>query len=77
MLEYGSFDFIIVGAGSTGTLLANRLSQNPSWKILLLEAGNNAKNNLTDIPALYAFTTFTDYNWGFVSTPQTGGCLGK
>lgn len=74
-LEIGTYDFIIVGSGAAGSVLVNRLSSNPEWKILVLEAGTYG-DTLTDIPNMYFPVEFTDYNWGFESVPQTTSCLG-
>ncbi|CAH1163419.1 unnamed protein product [Phaedon cochleariae] len=73
--DFGSFDFVIVGAGSTGSVIASRLSEIGKWKILLLEAGQYP-NNFTMIPRYFAISAFSEYNWGFKSTPQKTACLG-
>nr|XP_023014364.1 glucose dehydrogenase [FAD, quinone]-like isoform X1 [Leptinotarsa decemlineata] len=73
--DFGTFDFIIVGGGSAGTVVASRLSEIEKFSVLLLDAGNFG-NNLTDIPNMYFPVDFTEYNWGFFSTPQKTCCLG-
>lgn len=75
--ESGTYDFIIVGAGPAGCIIANKLSENPKWKILLLEAGTFRDSDITDIPALYREDTFTKFNWGYRSVPQKTGCRGE
>ncbi|KAL3275431.1 hypothetical protein HHI36_020192 [Cryptolaemus montrouzieri] len=71
--DYGTFDFIIVGAGSAGSVLTNRLSSISSWKILLLEAGDEGEV-FVDIPALYLYLSSSKYNWGYSVTSQKYGC---
>lgn len=71
----GKYDFIVVGAGSGGSVIANRLSENKKWRVLLLEAGN-PEGVLNQIPILVSYFQLTDYNWGYRVEPQTNACLG-
>uniref|UniRef100_A0A6P7H3Z9 Glucose dehydrogenase [FAD, quinone]-like n=1 Tax=Diabrotica virgifera virgifera TaxID=50390 RepID=A0A6P7H3Z9_DIAVI len=74
--DAGDYDFIVVGSGSTGSLVASRLSENPDWNVLVLEAGNFG-NNITDVTAMsYKAMIMSDYNWGYYSVPQNNTCLG-
>ena len=71
-----SYDFIIVGAGSAGSVIANRLSENPHWKILLLEAGGD-ETEISDVPALAAYLQLGRMDWKYKTEPQPGrACLG-
>ncbi|XP_018566890.1 glucose dehydrogenase [FAD, quinone]-like [Anoplophora glabripennis] len=74
-LDFGTYDFVIVGAGSTGTVIANRLSEIGEWKILLLEAGTFG-NDFTQIPSMGLYAALSNYGWVFRSTPQKTACLG-
>ncbi|XP_054290845.1 glucose dehydrogenase [FAD, quinone]-like [Macrosteles quadrilineatus] len=68
------FDFIIVGSGSAGSVIANRLSEVPSWRILLLEAGGNPEKS-TEIPGLYGALQKTSYDWQYQTEPEENNCL--
>ncbi|GAA4416805.1 choline dehydrogenase [Nibrella viscosa] len=63
-------DYIIVGAGSAGCVLANRLSADPSVSVLLLEAGGPDKKREIHIPGAYSKLNRTAVDWGFWTEPQ-------
>jgi choline dehydrogenase len=65
MQAFGSFDYVIVGAGSAGCLLANRLSRDPRHRVLLLEAGGKDDWFWIDIPVGYLYT---------IANPRTDWC---
>ncbi|KFB42236.1 AGAP003785-PE-like protein [Anopheles sinensis] len=56
------YDFVIVGAGSAGSVVANRLSENPEWKVLLLEAGGDPPIE-SEIPFMFLSLQHTHYDW--------------
>ncbi|QJW91997.1 choline dehydrogenase [Spirosoma taeanense] len=65
------FDYIIVGAGSAGCVLANRLSADPAVSVLLLEAGGPDAKLEIQIPAAYTKLHGSAVDWGFWTEPQT------
>lgn len=67
------FDYVIVGAGSSGAVLANRLSEDPSVRVCLIEAGRKDRSPLIRIPlGVMLLAKDRRHNWLFKSTPQTG-----
>ncbi|BET01793.1 Dehydrogenase [Nesidiocoris tenuis] len=68
-----AYDFVIVGGGSAGSTLANRLSEINEWKILLLEAGGQ-ETDFTKTPAMYSSLSNTEYDWNYTTTKQDKTC---
>lgn len=68
-----SFDFIVVGAGSAGCVLANRLSEDGRHSVLLIEAGGSDRNPIFSIPLLAGAAYYwRPTNWNYATTPQPG-----
>ena len=68
-----SYDYVVVGAGSAGCVLANRLTEDGRHTVLLLEAGPRDSYPWIHIPIGYGKTMFHPvYNWGFYTEPEPG-----
>jgi choline dehydrogenase-like flavoprotein len=73
MKSLGKFDYVIVGAGSAGCVLANRLSEDPGTKVALLEAGGKDNYIWIHIPVGYLFCMGNPRtDWGFTTEPEPG-----
>ncbi|MFV0384812.1 GMC family oxidoreductase [Paracoccus sp. (in: a-proteobacteria)] len=64
------FDYVIVGGGSAGCVLAARLSENPDARVCLIEAGGRDRNPLIHMPVGFAKMTQGPLTWGLVTEPQ-------
>ena len=68
-----TFDYIVVGAGSAGCVVASRLAENPSLRVLLLEEGPADKRVILSMPAALGLPLENDrFNWQFKSEPEPG-----
>lgn len=63
----GQFDFIVCGAGTSGSVIAGRLAANPEVKVLLLEAGETDELELVMNPNLWVKSLGSELDWGFVA----------
>ncbi|KXN85629.1 Choline dehydrogenase, mitochondrial [Leucoagaricus sp. SymC.cos] len=68
-----NFDFVVVGGGTAGSVVANRLSENPAFQVLVIEAGpSNANAFNTEVPLSAFSLAGTQFDWNFTSVPQSG-----
>jgi choline dehydrogenase len=71
--SFGQFDYVVVGAGSGGCVLANRLSAIPGARVLLLEAGGSDNRLWVHIPVGYLYTMGNNaVDWCFKTEPEPG-----
>ncbi len=64
------YDYVIVGAGSAGCVLAGRLSEDPGTRVLLLEAGPEDRKLEIDMPAAFSKLFKTGFDWAYETSPQ-------
>lgn len=62
-------DYVIVGGGSAGCVLASRLSENPETKVILMEAGGPDSSPYIHLPVTYYKTTGPQFTWGYRTAP--------
>lgn len=71
--DFGQYDFVIVGAGSAGCVLANRLSADPGQRVLLLEAGGSDNHFWVHVPVGYLYAMGNPkLDWCLKTEPETG-----
>nr|XP_034827831.1 glucose dehydrogenase [FAD, quinone]-like [Maniola hyperantus] len=70
-----SYDFVVIGGGTAGSLIAKRLSENEQWKVLLIEAGGDEPTPAV-VPAwLKAYRGRNETDWNYSTVPQEKACL--
>lgn len=70
------YDFIVVGGGSAGAVVASRLSEIPEWNVLLIEAGMDEPTG-TQVPSMFLNFLGSDIDWGYSTEPETDACLNE
>lgn len=73
--DYGTYDFILVGSGSAGGVLVNRLTEVENFTVLLVEAGAEDPV-ISQVLGLYSYLLSSNCDWGYYTTSQTNAFLG-
>ncbi|XP_076667384.1 glucose dehydrogenase [FAD, quinone] [Andrena cerasifolii] len=69
------YDFIVVGGGTAGSVVASRLSDQPEWKVLLLEAGPDEPPG-AEVPSMVAMFLGSEIDWQYRTVNEENACLG-
>ena len=70
-MDTEQFDYIIVGAGSAGCVLANRLTEDPAVRVLVLEYGGSDRSVIIQMPSAFSMPMNTSkYNWRYQTAPE-------
>ncbi|KAF5280195.1 hypothetical protein FQA39_LY18112 [Lamprigera yunnana] len=70
------YDFIVIGGGSAGSVVASRLSEIPEWSVLLIEAGMDEPTG-TQIPSMFLNFIGSQIDWGYQTEPESDACLAE
>jgi choline dehydrogenase len=68
--ERETFDHVVVGAGSAGAVVAARLTEDPSVRVLLLEAGPEPDADEVTVPAAFSALFKTKWDWNYTTSAQ-------